>query len=415
MVKSFGVLTLLAIGVFLSLHSQTPNPSAGRMNSADATVMVPPLRPQSGYEPPGAARARSIMESTSAAPSSLRLRAEETSFQETGGYDELLRVMRQFAVVSPCVHLQSLGQTPQGRRMEFLILSKDRAFSPEAARRGGKPVVLLQSGIHAGEIAGKDAVLMLVRDIVVTKRHLDLLDHVTVLVLPVFNVDGFERISPYNRIDQSGPREMGFRTTAQRLNLNRDFAKAESPEMQAWLRMYRVWLPELMIDNHVTDSADYQYDLTVSMPVNQDIWPTLQSWAAKEFLPKVKEAMEGDGHVMDYYAGLGQDDESQRGVTQTVYTPRYGNGYAAVENRQCMLVETHALKSYRTEVWAHYDVMLHALEVIGEKPKSPVSADPISPNERSICTAKSRTRAFLTLTGASSRTRSRVPSRAARR
>src|SRR5690606_38881917 len=119
--------------------------------------------------------------------------------------------------------------------------------------------------IHPGESEGKDATLMLLRDMVTRNMHKDLLEKSSIIFIPIFNVDGHERSGPYNRINQNGPEEMGWRTNAQNLNLNRDFMKADTPELQHWLSMFNTWLPDFFMDIHTTDGADYQYALTYAV------------------------------------------------------------------------------------------------------------------------------------------------------
>ncbi len=321
-----------------------------------------PLPPHSGFEPPAAEKAASITASTQAAPKDFLTVAESSNFKETGRYAESLALYRKFAAGSPFAKLVTLGTTPEGREIVMLIVSKDKAFTPQAAAKTGKPIVLIQNGIHAGEIAGKDATAMLLRDILVTKRLAPLLDGAIILAIPVFNVDGHERFSPYNRINQNGPAEMGWRATSQRLNLNRDYVKAEAPEMRAWLAMYTKWLPDLLIDNHVTDGEDHQYDVTYDMPTGPDVAPAVAEWSREKFLPKLLEKMESDGHVVAPYGAYQGDRTGYRGTT---FQPRYSNGYAAIQNRAGLLVETHSLKTFRTRIWAHYDLMQHALELAG--------------------------------------------------
>jgi hypothetical protein len=324
--------------------------------------MLPPFPPHSGFEPPAAEKAASLAASTEAAPKDFLTVAETSDFKATGHYDESLALYRAFAKTSPFAKLVTLGTTPEGHELVMLMVSKDKAFTPEAAAKTGKPVVLIQNGIHAGEIAGKDATAMLLRDLLVSKRLASLLDHAIVLSIPVFNVDGFARFSPYNRINQNGPAEAGWRATAQRLNLNRDYLKADAPEMRAWLAMYTKWLPDLLIDNHVTDGEDHQYDITYSMATGPDVAPSVAGWSKEKFLPKLLEKMESDGHVVAPYGSYQGDRAGYRGTT---FEPRYSNGYTAIQNRAGLLVETHSLKSFRTRVWAHYDLMRHVLELMG--------------------------------------------------
>jgi Zinc carboxypeptidase len=326
------------------------------------------LPPHSGYEPPAAAAAKSLAESTAGSPKNLLTHAELTQFRETGRYAETLDLASKLEKASPWIRKVTFGKTPEGRDMILMIVSKDRAFTPARAAKTGKPIVLIQNGIHAGEIAGKDATAMLIRDLAVTKRYASLLDHVIVLSIPVFNVDGHENFSPYHRINQNGPKEMGFRVTAQRLNLNRDYIKADAPEMRAWLAMFDAWMPDFFIDNHVTDGEDHQYDLTVGMETGPTAWPSVAEWSRRDYLPKLFDRMDADGHVMMMYDEPLEHGDPAKGIVIPSFSPRYSHSYVAARNRAGLLVETHSLKSYRTRVWAHYDVMLETLRIIAADP-----------------------------------------------
>ena len=135
------------------------------------------------------------------------------------------------------------GVSPEGRDIAVLVVSAEGAFTPAAARASGKEIVLIEAGIHPGEIEGKDAGLALLRDIAITGEHRALLDHAILLFIPIFNVDGHERFNAYTRINQNGPDESGWRATAQNYNLNRDFLKVDAPEMRAWLALFTAWMP----------------------------------------------------------------------------------------------------------------------------------------------------------------------------
>mgnify|MGYP001792029987 CR=1 FL=1 len=139
--------------------------------------------------------------------------------------------------------------------MPLLIAASGGAFTPALARAQGKAVVLVQAGIHAGEIDGKDAGLMLLRDMTVRGTKRELLEQANFLFVPIFNVDGHERASKFGRVNQRGPEMMGWRTNSKNLNLNRDYAKADAPEMEAMLRALNQWQPDLYLDLHVTDGA----------------------------------------------------------------------------------------------------------------------------------------------------------------
>lgn len=364
MIRALLSLFLLALSVV----------SAG---SAQPRYPVEPMRPASVAEPPGAADVRSLSESTKASPPDLITTEEKSNYTETGPYNEAVMLARLMEKRSRFAKLIPIGRTPEGREMLVLMASKDRAFTPELVRKSGKPLVFVQNAIHSGEIAGKGATLMLMRDLLVSGRHAALLDHMHVATLLVFNIDGHEMASPYLRINQNGPRSMGFRATAQRLNLNRDYVKADAPEMRAWLRYYNAWLPHLLIDHHVTNGMDFQYDLTIDMPENDDVALPLARWTRDQFLPLLYQRMESGGHVMGPY-GFFDPSRPERGYRTQIFTPRFSQAYAAARNRAGLLIETHSLKSFRTRVWSHYDVTLHALQTIAAEPAALVNAAKLS-------------------------------------
>lgn len=157
---------------------------------------------------------------------------EKSEFLSTPNYELSIKYFKKFETASPYVKMIQFGITPQGRPLYYMVISKDMVFEPTEIKKLNKPIVLIMNGIHAGEIEGKDASMILLREILITKEKENLIDNCVLMVIPVFNVDGHERISPFNRINQNGPSEMGWRTTAQNLNLNRDFVKADAPEMK---------------------------------------------------------------------------------------------------------------------------------------------------------------------------------------
>src|SRR5947208_2403687 len=188
--------------------------------------------------------------------------AEKTGFHATPTYSQTVAYLRALSAVAPELRLVSLGRSPEGRDIWMAIVSRDRLFTPETMQRNAKPTLLVQGGIHAGEIDGKDAGLMFLRELTVGGRWRSLLDRANFLFVPILNVDGHERSSPYGRINQRGPVVTGSRTNARNLNLNRDYAKLDTPEVRAIVAALDQWKPDLYIDAHVTDGSDYQYDVT---------------------------------------------------------------------------------------------------------------------------------------------------------
>ncbi len=292
---------------------------------------------------------------------------EKSNFKRTPRYAETIAFIEKLAQASPWVDYQTFGKSPQGRDLPLVILDKDGHFTPEAVRQSDKVVVLVLSGIHAGEIDGKDASLMLLRDIAIYRKMTNLLDHVTVLFVPIFNVDGHERFGPYNRINQNGPAEMGWRVTAQNLNLNRDFLKADAPEMQAFLHLFQRWLPDLLIDCHVTDGADYQYVVTYGLDKSPQVTPALRRWTKTVFEPLLVEGMEQAGILTTEYFWIRDRKDPTRGLFRGVLSPRFSTGYGAVQNRIFLLIETHMLKPYRQRVNATYHMIQRVLEIANDR------------------------------------------------
>jgi hypothetical protein len=293
---------------------------------------------------------------------------------ETAPYAEAVEISRRLEKASPWVKFVEIGTTPEGRKTVALIVSKDKAFTPEAAAKTGKAIIMIQSGIHSGEIEGKDTVLMLIRDMTVAKTYASWLDHAIFVVIPVFNVDGHDQFSPFHRLSQNGPNLSGLRATAQRVNLNRDYIKADTPEMRAWLKVFNAWMPDFLIDNHVTDGSDIQYDVTWDMARNQDIATPAQAWVNERFIPQLDKRMAADGHLVAPYGALRGGPGGKREFFMEVFSPRYSHLYAAVRNRPCLLVETHSLKTGKTRAWANYDIMRHSIDTILLDPEALRSA-----------------------------------------
>jgi hypothetical protein len=303
-------------------------------------------------------------------PEQWRTHAERTGHVETGRYAEAVDFCRRLATVSPYARYASYGISGEGRELPLLILSSERAFTPEAARRSRRPLVLVQNCIHAGECEGKDACLELARDMLICGQHSELLDGANLLILPIFNVDGHERFGPYNRINQNGPAEMGWRTTAVNLNLNRDYAKADAVEMRAWLRLWNAWQPDGLIDNHTTDGHDSQYDLFYAVTADQDVATPIAAWVRDVLLPGVLPALEADGYLALPYSFPRNPTVLTEGINAIgPMGPRLSTGYAAACNRVGILVETHADLPYGRRVRATYDFLRHTLETINTGPQ----------------------------------------------
>lgn len=296
----------------------------------------------------------------------------QTLFEKSGGtetprYDQTIDYFRKLAAASPWITLTSFGKSGQGRDLPLVILDKDGLKNASEIRKAGKLILLIQACIHPGESEGKDAGMMLFRDLAVDHKYPGLLDHVTVLFIPIFNVDGHERFGPYNRINQNGPKEMGWRVSATNLNLNRDYLKADTPEVQAWLTMFNQWSPDFFIDSHTTDGADYQYVLTYLIEIYGTMDPALTAWSKDVFIPRMENHMTGKNIPVFPYITFRSWTNLRSGLIIQPAEPMLSQGYTAYRNRPGLLIETHMLKPYKQRVEATYECMVSTISILNRE------------------------------------------------
>ena len=291
--------------------------------------------------------------------------AERSGFQRTGRYDEVIALCDAFQQRWPkAVRCFDFGTTPEGRPMKALAVSTRGLLTADAARAGGLPVVLVQGGIHAGEIDGKDAGFLALRELLEGKVTGAPLDHEVLLFVPVFNADGHERFGAWNRPNQRGPEQMGWRTTAQNLNLNRDYVKADAPEMQAMLALVQQWDPLATVDLHVTDGAKFQHDVSVQVePVTAG--DAALGIAGRALRDGVVARLDQQGSMaLPFYPSFVEDDNPASGFEDEVSPPRFSTSYFQLRNRFGMLVETHSWKDYPTRVRVTHNAILAVLDQV---------------------------------------------------
>ncbi|MFY0525901.1 M14 family metallopeptidase [Archangium gephyra] len=277
--------------------------------------------------------------------------AEQSGWTRTGRYAEVESLCRAFPQRYPGkVRCDTFGTTPEGRPMLALVASADGTLTPAATAKKGRPVVLFQGGIHSGEIDGKDAGFWLLRDLLDGKALPGVLKQVTAVFVPVFNVDGHERFGPNNRPNQVGPEEMGWRVTGQNLNLNRDYVKADAPEMVALLKLLHTWNPLFYVDLHVTDGAKFEHDVSVQLEPQKVGPETVRTLGAK-LREELFTELEAKGHLpLPFYPSFRDNDDPASGVTYGVSPPRFSHQYWAAHRRYGVLVETHSWKPYAHRV-----------------------------------------------------------------
>jgi hypothetical protein len=302
------------------------------------------------------------------ADASLTTLSEQSGFTRTGRYDEVERLCPAFAARwSNQVRCFQFGTTPEGRPMMALAVSTDGAMSASRARDRQRPVILLQGGIHAGEIDGKDAGFLALREILEGTAAQGALKKVTVLFVPVFNVDGHERFGAWSRPNQRGPELMGWRTTAQNLNLNRDYTKVDAPEMRAMQRLLNEWDPIVYADLHVTDGADFEHDVSVTIGPEEEGDASIAALAAgvRDELIRRLDAQGSLG--LPFYPSFDRDDDPASGFSRKPSLPRYSTGYWGLRNRIAILLETHSWKDYPTRVRITRNFIVDLVELAAEQ------------------------------------------------
>lgn len=286
--------------------------------------------------------------------------AEQSGFAESPDYAATLQYLRSLAAASDKISVHSFGTSYQGRDLVYARAAKQGAAS--------KPVVLVQAGIHAGEIDGKDAGLMLLRDIAFGGRD-DLLDHVDLVFIPILNVDAHENASELGRPVQRGPLRKGSRTNGQGLDLNRDYARLQSPEIAAVVKLLQHFDPALYIDVHVSDGADYQYDTTYTFAG----WGTYArsqataQWLMTTYHDDVSATLTRQGHVPTIYPSWIDADTPAQGLRISAEGPRYSTGYGDFIGVPTVLVENHVMKPYKRRVLGTYVLLEQSLQTVARE------------------------------------------------
>lgn len=294
-------------------------------------------------------------------------RAERTAFRETSLHADVMSFLGELS--DPRLVRSSFGVSPQGRELPLLVLSREGLRTPAQARRTGRPIVLMMDGIHPGEVEGKEASLALVRDLLATRG--DLLEHLTLVVVPLFNPDGNDALDPANRrLDlaklsgQIGP-VVGTRTQSSGINLNRDYLRQEAPEMrllQAGVAL--PWRPDLTVDNHATNGSVHRFQMTVDVPHTEAAArPEPIAFVRERLVPDVTRAVRARGFESGFYGNFCEDErdldagrdvsptgETREGWMTYPHHPRFGSNYRGLTGRLDLLLECYAYLPFAERV-----------------------------------------------------------------
>jgi len=282
---------------------------------------------------------------------------------ESPTYSETMAWVEKLAANSEYLSIVTIGTSEQGKPIQLVIASKDQSFSADELSTSVKPLIFFQAGIHAGEIDGKDAGMMLLRDISQGSK-LALLDDSNLLFIPILNVDGHERRSEYGRVNQRVPKVMGWRTNAQNLNLNRDYTKLETAGIQAVARVINSYDPDLYIDIHVTDGADYQYDITYGYVATGGYSPQISNWLSTYFQPEVDQALKDKGHIPGPLLFAANGNDFTQGNVAFSFSPRFSHTYGDIKHIPSILIENHSLKPFEQRVLGTYVFLEQAIKTV---------------------------------------------------
>jgi dipeptidyl aminopeptidase/acylaminoacyl peptidase len=295
----------------------------------------------------------------------LRTVAERSEFRATARYADVMEFCRALDDASELVALAEFGATHEGRALPLLILSKAPLAGNEPWKQAKQPAILCVGNIHAGEVCGKEGLLMLARDLVADEPPA-ILDHFIVLIAPIYNADGNERVSKDNRPGQVGPEEgMGERPNAMGLDLNRDYMKLEAPETRAMVRLLRRWDPHVVIDTHTTNGSRHRYTLTFDGPRHPATNPELARYVREDLLPAVQRSTAESAGYDTYFYGNFEDDHTRWAAYPPL--PRYGGHYIGLRNRISILSEAYAYAPYKERVLATKAFVEQCLEAVDER------------------------------------------------
>ncbi len=282
----------------------------------------------------------------------------KTPFEKSGGkqsatYQECIAYYKQLSSFSSEVKVLQYGTTSIGKPLNLIVVSKEGISKSSEVNRENKAVLLINNAIHPGEPDGVDACMMLARDLVTKQEMKTLLDHVVLLIIPVYNISGALNRSCCTRANQDGPEEYGFRGTIQNLDLNRDFIKNDAAETFSFENIFTEWKPDWFVDTHVSDGADYQYTMTYIATQHNKLQPALADYQQKVLVPFMNaEMIKKNFEMVTYVNTINETPDS--GIVEFLESPKFSTGYASLFNCIGFVTETHMLKPFAQRVNSTY-------------------------------------------------------------
>ncbi|WP_443937115.1 M14 family metallopeptidase [Pedobacter sp. MW01-1-1] len=293
------------------------------------------------------------------------VRAQLTAYErsnktETTTYNEAISFYDTLAKNYPQSKLLHYGDTDFGKPLHVFVLSKDQIFDPAAIKKANKRVLLINNGIHPGEPEGIDASMMLARDLL---KENAMPSDVVICIIPIYNIDGSFNRSATSRANQNGPATYGFRGNSKNLDLNRDFIKTDSKNSAAFQLIFNTWQPDIFVDTHTSNGADYQYVMTLIPTQKDKLNSILSAYLTQTLVPDLYKAMEAKGYPMIPYVNS-INETPDEGIAGFIESPRYSTGYAALHNVIGFMPETHMLKSFSLRVDATYKLLKEYVSIV---------------------------------------------------
>jgi hypothetical protein len=279
---------------------------------------------------------------------------EKSAGLETATYADCITFYKKLAATSSNIQVKNFGNTDAGYPLHLIIYSNDKNFIPTNWQQQNKLVVLVNNGIHPGEPDGIDASMMLLRDII--KGKIVVPSNVILAIIPIYNIGGSLNRGSFSRVNQDGPLAYGFRGNAQNLDLNRDFTKSDSRNAKAFAQIFHYLNPDIFIDNHVSDGADYQHTMTLLTTQHSKLGGSIGNYLHATFEPSIFKSMAGKNWPLTPYVNF-EEGSPEKGWQAFYDAPRYSTGYAALFGTIGFMPETHMLKPFAQRVKSDYALM----------------------------------------------------------
>ncbi|QNH60577.1 M14 family metallopeptidase [Hymenobacter sediminicola] len=285
----------------------------------------------------------------------------------TTTYAECIGFYQKLDAAYPEITMREAGFSDNGLPLHEVVVSLDGDADPASVRAKGRRVVFIQNGIHPGEPEGIDAAMMLARDYVQQKKLRQQLTDITLVIIPIYNVDGSLNRNSTTRTNQNGPESYGFRGNARNLDLNRDYIKQDSRNARSFAQLFQRWQPDVFVDTHTSNGADYQHTMTLIATQPNKLHPALSQYMSSQLLPALYGGMAKRKSPMTPYVDFAGRTPDARGLTGFLETPRYSTGYTTLFNTIGFVTETHMLKAYAPRVKAQYDFLELLVQAVGQQ------------------------------------------------